>query len=176
MGDRLSKSSVLSDSKVIALLNEEFLTIDLNVTDLGWPEWMEGVAPWAAVYRAMPRARFAFANIAVVDGTGKVLLASGDDGLLPVDASKFASINYDPVRFLKMLELALARNRRLLAARADLSLSEPDRAAAIAAVVREAQEDLKVLYPKSGNQFRAVGLPSPPPPPPAPKSARAAGR
>lgn len=165
MGDRLSKSSVLSDSKVIELLNKEFLTIELNVTDVEWPPWMEGVAPWAQVFRAMPRARFAFANIAVVDWTGKVLLASGDDGLLPVDASKYFSMNYDPPRFLKMLEKALDRSRRLEAARTDPALSAEARAKAVAAVGGEAHEDLKTLYPRTGNQFRAAGLPSPHLPP-----------
>lgn len=145
MGDRISKSSVLSDPKIIDLLQREFNSLELNVTDMGFPDWLAGIAPWKEVYAIDPGARQAFANVAVVDSEGTYLLASGDNGKLGKTSDVF-SMNYDPPRYLKMLELAVERNVRLEAARNDQSLTAEARTAAINAIRFEVQQDLERLF------------------------------
>lgn len=169
MGDRLSKSSVLSDPQIIDLINREFIAIDLNVSDVGFPDWMTGLNFWKQTYIDLPRARFAFANQAVVDSSGEYLLASGDIGLMPRDPSTNFSINYDPPRYLAMLQTAVERNKRLEAARADAALSPEQRKAAMAAVSKEAHDLLPSLFPVDGPQSKGRFLPTagavPPPSP-----------
>lgn len=145
MGDRVSKSSSLSDPRVIDLLNREFNAIELNVTDVGFPAWLTAIGPWKAVYESSAEARKAFTNMAVVDADGEFLLGSGDTGKIGRTADQF-SMNYDPDRYLKMLETTLARNVRLEAARNDAALSPEARAAAIAAIRLEVDQGLAQVF------------------------------
>jgi hypothetical protein len=145
MGDRVSKSSSLSDPKVIELLNRDFNAIELNVTDLGFPAWITALAPWKAIYDSSPEARAAFTNMAVVDADGVFLLGSGDTGKIGRTAAEF-SMNYQPDKYLKMLETTLARSARLEAVRTDAALSDEARTAAIAAIRLEVDQGLAQVF------------------------------
>jgi hypothetical protein len=145
MGDRVSKSSVLSDPQVIELLNGGFNATELNVTDVGWPKWLEALAPWKAIYDSSPEARKAFTNMAVVDADGTVLLGSGDTGKIG-RTKETLSMNYDPVRYLKMLQTAADRGARLEAIRKDEKRTPEEKTAALTALKFEVDQDLKHTF------------------------------
>jgi hypothetical protein len=115
MGNRLSRSSVLSDPNVIDRVNRDFVAAELNVTDQGFPADLVGLAFWKRVYRSDPAAQTGFGNQVVVDATGQYPLASGDDGQLDRWAH---SINYNPQLYSEMLGQALERWHRLQAIQA----------------------------------------------------------
>ena len=125
MGNRLARGSVLSDPKVIDLLNREFVVTELNVTEKGFPASLPALAWWKKVFLREP-VREGFANQVVVDPSGHYPLASGDDGLVTRWST---SINYNPELFRAMLRLALDRWHRLQAIQdqADLSAEEKDK-------------------------------------------------
>lgn len=145
MGDRVSKSSVLSDPQVIELLNREFNAAELNVTDRGWPTWLEALAPWKAIYDSSPEARKAFTNMAVVDADGTFLLGSGDTGKIGYTKATF-SMNYDPPRYFKMLQTTFDRNNRLEAIRKNEKQSAEEKAAALATLRQEVDQDLAHVF------------------------------
>jgi hypothetical protein len=155
MGDRVSKSSSLSDPRVIELLNREFNVLELNVTDYYFPEWLTALAPWKAIYDSSPEARAAFTNMAVVDPDGVFLLGSGDTGKIGRTAAEF-SMNYQPDLYLKMLETTLGRNVRLEAARRDEALTDEARAAAIASLRFEVDQDLARTFKPEPRFLRLV--------------------
>ncbi len=115
MGNRLSRSSVLSDRTVIDLVNRDFVATELNVTDQGFPADLAGLAFWKRVYRSDLAAQTGFGNQVVVDASGQYALASGDDGQLDRWAH---SINYNPQLYAEMLGQALDRWHRLQAIQA----------------------------------------------------------
>jgi hypothetical protein len=120
MGNRLSRSSVLSDPKVIDLLEREFVATELNVTDQGFPDSLPALAWWKKLYQQNGQVQLGFGNQVVVDASGRYPLASGDDG--QVDRWT-TSIDYNSDLYTAMLRQALDRWHRLQSIQSDAKLS-----------------------------------------------------
>ena len=147
---------MLSDPSVIDLLNREFNAVELNLTDQGFPPWLEALAPFKAAYDAIPQSKRAFNTPAVVDPEGVVLLGHGDTGAI-VQKAKQDSVNFDTARYLQMLETSVKRNSRLEALRGDPALSAEDRASSIAALRLEVLQELERMF-KSQSNIRQMGM------------------
>jgi hypothetical protein len=95
---------------VIGALNTNFVPLQLNLTDTGFPPELAGLALWKRAYEAHPAFRVAFATTVVLDPSGRYPLATSGSGYAR-EAS--TSINYDPVRYLNFLNEGLERQQRL---------------------------------------------------------------
>jgi hypothetical protein len=142
MGGRISKSGPLSDDNVIDFLNQEFNVVELVITDLGFPAWVEALAPYKKIYDTTPAARKAFPTPVVVDPEGTFLIASGDGGRVMPKVEDSAMI-YDKVRYLEWLKVAAERTKQYEALRNDQALSAEVRAQRIASLRLEISHDLE---------------------------------
>lgn len=103
MGGRLLENRVLSDDAVIARLNENYVSVLVNITDDGWPENVPALAPFRWGYDVWPFSKLGFVNALVCDSAGKIPLAWAGSGM----KSEFMeSANYHPALFLEFLDRA----------------------------------------------------------------------
>jgi hypothetical protein len=156
MGGRISKSGPLSDSSVIEYLNREYNVVELIITEMGFPPWLEALAPFKTIYNTVPAARLAFPTPAVVDPDGTFLLATGDGGRVMPKVEDSAMI-YDKVRYLRWLQTAADRNKRHEALR-DPALSAEDREKGMAALRLEIQLDFERLNKAEPGFLRSVQM------------------
>src|ERR1051325_3363893 len=103
MGGRLLENRVLSDDRVIARLNDGYVSVLVNITDDGWPENVPALAPWRWGYDAWPFSKLGFANALVCDSAARIPLAWAGSGM----KSEFMeAANYHPDLFLQFLDRA----------------------------------------------------------------------
>src|SRR4029079_11738700 len=116
--------------------------VELVITDMGFPAWVQALAPYKNIYETTPAARKAFPTPVVVDAEGTFLIASGDGGRVMPKVEDSAMI-YDKVRYLEWLKVAAERNRQYEALRTDQKLTADERARGLAALRIEVSHDLE---------------------------------
>ena len=99
----MCRGSSLSDPGVISLLNRSFVSLELNVTDTGFPAALGALRSWEEPYRQSSFYQNAFANSVVLtpDG-GSILGRSGGGRRWEIDSA----VIYCPDKFLKYLEMS----------------------------------------------------------------------
>jgi len=97
----------------------------VNITDQGFPKEIAALQPWHAAYEKDWRFSMAFATSIAADPEGKYPLGTSGSGYL---SEYDTSINYHSDRFLKYLNEALDRYKRLSALAADTTLDAKTRA------------------------------------------------
>lgn len=114
------RTVVLSDPAVIAELNESFTSLQINLTDEGFPAELNGLSSWQEAYQRDQRYSLGLATSIVLDPGGSAPYGSSGCGHL---GEINTSINYDPVRFLGYLKDS---RQRYLRARRALDLKDQD--------------------------------------------------
>jgi hypothetical protein len=130
----MMRSSVLSDKTVIDEIKKNFIAIELNITDDGFPKDVPALKPWETAYNANKLYTVAFATSTVIGPTGKWFF--GDSGSGHGHQAETA-VNYHPDLFLKYLATCRERYQRALAIESDKALSEMQRKLKLAALQAE---------------------------------------
>lgn len=103
------RTVVFADSQVAARLNREFVALQLNLTETGFPDQLPGLEPWRKAYEKDWKHQVAFATSVVLFPNGKgVLGTSGCGHRWDLDSS----INYDPSKYHNFLGECAARRQR----------------------------------------------------------------
>ncbi|GEM_PF-2061491 len=130
----MMEGSSLSDERVIEKVNAEFVALRLNVTDEGWPEDLPGLALWESAFEKDWRHRFGFATSIVLGPSGASAFGTSGSGYR---WEWDTAINYHGDRYLAFLEGSLDRCRRAARLQSDETLSDAERAAALARLKAE---------------------------------------
>lgn len=111
---------------MIEKIGRDFVAVEVNLSDRGFPREIPALKPWEAAYEKNWRHKFGFATSVAVtpDGNG-ALGTSGCGHTWELDTS----INYDPAKYLALLDGCLDRFKRARAILEDKTLPDADRAA-----------------------------------------------
>lgn len=111
------RTVVFADSGVASKLNSQFIALQLNLSETGFPPELPGLEPWRKAYEKDWKHQVAFATSIVLFPNGKgVLGTSGCGHRWELDTS----INYDPAKYLSFLAGCATRQKQadqLLAAK-----------------------------------------------------------
>lgn len=118
-------------------MNKDFVAVEHNVTDKGFPQDLPALKAWEAAFKKDPRNWFGFATSVVVTPDGRFALGTSGCGH---QWEADTAINYHPDKYLKFLEGSLDRHKRLRA-----TDSEPDAATKAAALQELRGEILRQL-------------------------------
>ena len=130
----MMRSSVLSDKTVIDEIKKNFIAIELNITDDGFPKDVPALKPWENAYNANKLYTVAFATSTVIGPTGKWFFGdSGSGHSYQADTAP----NYHPDLYLKFLATCKDRYERALAIESDKTISETARKLKLAALQAE---------------------------------------
>jgi hypothetical protein len=136
---------------VIEKIGKDFVAVEVNLSDRGFPREIPALKPWEAAYEKSWRHKFGFATTVLVnpEGTG-ALGTSGCGHTWEIDTS----INYDPAKYLALLGGCLDRLKRVRAILEDKTLSDAERAAKGKAlkeeVIRQLSEANRCKKPAKG--------------------------
>jgi hypothetical protein len=125
----LLRAVALSNSAVIGELNENFVSVQIDLSDQAFPSELSGLSLWQAAYERDSRYSLGFATSVVLAPGGSTVFGTsgcGHRGELET------SINYNPGRFLEYLQ---ASRQRYL--RAEQALEKGDQA-----TLREVQAEV----------------------------------
>ena len=101
----MCRGSSLSDPRVISLLNRSFVSLELNVTDMGFPGSLGALRSWEGPYRANSFYQNAFANSVVLSPDGGTILGrSGGGRRWEIDTA----VVYCPDKFVRYLQMSAA--------------------------------------------------------------------
>ena len=116
----MCRGSSLSDSRVISLLNQSFVSLELNVTDLGFPDCLKALKSWEGPYQRSDFYKNAFANSVVLGPSGDYILGrSGGGRRWEIDTA----VVYSPDKFLTYLQMCHSGYRAIQDIVRDPSLS-----------------------------------------------------
>jgi hypothetical protein len=101
------EGSSLSDPAIIDLLNSKFIPLYADVDLYGFPENMPAIARYKKMWQFMEARKWGIATSAVVDPSGRQLLAESGSGFF-WEWKK--ATNYHAERFMIYLQKALASN------------------------------------------------------------------
>ena len=122
----MARGSSLSDAKIISRVNKQFVAVEINISDTGFPKDVRALKAWERAYKKNWRSKFGFATSVVINPTGKYALGtSGCGHTWEWDTS----INYDPKKYVKLLDECLdrfARARKLEEADPDAQETKQD--------------------------------------------------
>ncbi len=138
---RLTRGSSLSDGKVIAKINKEFVALEINITDDGFPKELPGLALWQKAYENDKKLAFGFATTVALSPDGRFPLGTSGCVHLPHWDS---TIGYEPAKFLAYLGECLDRHTRARAIAEDTSKPaegrEADRKKLAAEILRQLEQ------------------------------------
>jgi hypothetical protein len=120
----MTRGSSLSDEQVIEKVNKEFVAVEINITDQGFPKDVEGLKPWENAFNKDPRYEVAFTTSVVIGPGGKS--AFGTAGCGHKEDWK-DSASYHPEKYIRFLEASLDRYSRAKAIAEDKNLSQEER-------------------------------------------------
>jgi hypothetical protein len=107
MGGRMARGSSLSDDRVINEINTNFIAVDSNISDQGWPANTPALAPWERWLGNHPgNSRNGFTTSVVMSPDGAMALGTSGSGYI---SEWHSSICYDPDKYLGFLNGALSK-------------------------------------------------------------------
>lgn len=140
----MTRGSSLSDEKVIETVGRDFVAVEINITESGFPQEAPALKLWEKAFAKDRRYRFGFATSVVIGPGGSMPFGTsgcGHSGEWEISA------NYHPDRYLKFLEESFGRYQKAKGVAEDRSLSADDRSAKLknltSEVVRAIQEAAK---------------------------------
>lgn len=111
---------------MIELINKEFVSVEINVTETGFPEDIPALKPWKNAFEKDPSYKVGFATSVVIGPGGAG--AFGTSGCGHMDEWK-ESINYHADKFKGDLESSLARYKKAKETAEDKTLEGDAKAA-----------------------------------------------
>jgi len=123
---RLTRGSSLSDAKIIAKISKEFVALEINITDAGFPAELPGLGMWEKAYEKDQKLKFGFATTVALSPDGRLPLGTSGCVHLPHWNN---TIGYDPSKFLPYLDECLDRHARARAIAEDASKPAEEREA-----------------------------------------------
>ena len=107
----MARGSSLSDQNVIDELNKNFVAVNLNITEQGFPG-LPGLYGWQRAYQLrMARHQEGFTTSVVLTPDGKMSLGTSGTGFI---SERYTSTCYVPEKYLDFLKVAARRYRQLL--------------------------------------------------------------
>jgi hypothetical protein len=98
----MARGSSLSDDRVIDEINKNFIAVDNNISDQGWPANTPALQPWMNWLSNHPgNAHNGFTTSVVITPNGKMALGTSGSGYI---AEWHSSICYDPDKYLGFLQ------------------------------------------------------------------------
>ncbi|HLG42464.1 MAG TPA: hypothetical protein VI643_03785 [Planctomycetota bacterium] len=94
---------------MIDKINDKFVAVEINITDVGFPSDVPALEPWRKSYEKEWRHQFGFATSVVIMPEGSGALGTSGCGHT---WEWNTSINYDAARFTKYLDGCLDRFQR----------------------------------------------------------------
>jgi hypothetical protein len=105
----MARGSSLSDDRVIKAVNANFIAVDNNVTDQGWPADTPALAPWQRWLENHPdNAQKGFTTSVVIAPDGVMSLGTSGSGYI---YEWHTSVCYDPDKYLGFLNGSLQKYR-----------------------------------------------------------------
>jgi hypothetical protein len=103
----MARGSSLSDDRVINEINSNFIAVDNNISDQGWPANTPALMPWENwLNNHQQNARSGFTTSVVISPDGGMALGTSGSGYV---AEWHTSICYDPDKYLGFLQGAEKR-------------------------------------------------------------------
>ncbi len=135
----MTRGSSLSDEKVIALLNQRFIPIELNITDQGFPE-VAGLKAWQRAFDKFKWSKTAFATSVVLTPDGAAPIGSSGSGF----AWEWkTATNYHADLYFKFLTEALGRYEKICSIKTDNRLSPTEKQVRLAALSVEIMQQMR---------------------------------
>jgi hypothetical protein len=107
MGGRMARGSSLSDNRVIDYINKNFIALDDNISDVGFPPNTPALAPWGRwLQRHEANTRNGFTTSVVMTPDGNMPLGTSGSGYI---SEWHTSICYNADKYLMFLQDALKR-------------------------------------------------------------------
>jgi hypothetical protein len=107
MGGRMARGSSLSDDRVINEVNKDFIAVDNNISDQGWPANTPALASWERWLGNHPgNAQNGFTTSVVISPDGTTPLGTSGSGYI---SEWHTSVCYDPTKYVGFLTGALQR-------------------------------------------------------------------
>jgi len=105
----MNRGSSLSDTRIVKKINKQFIAVEINITDKGFPKDVRALKLWEAAYKKNWKSKFGFATSVVINPTGKYAVGtSGCGHTWEWDTS----INYDAKKYNTYLNESLDRFAR----------------------------------------------------------------
>ncbi len=143
---RLTRGSSLSDGKIIAKINKEFVALEINITDDGFPKELPGLGMWEKAYANDKKLKFGFATTVALSPDGRFPLGTSGCVHLPHWQN---TIGYEPSKFLPYLDECLDRHARARAIAEDTSKPADEREADRKNLAAEILRQLEAANPCS---------------------------
>ena len=135
----MTRGRALSDEKVIDRLNKDFVAVELNITDKGFPKDVAGLKLWESAFAKDKRYQYGFATSVVLGPLGNIPYGtSGCGHTWEYDTS----INYDAAKYFTFLEESTGRLTKARAILEDASLSADEKKAKFEALKEEILKQL----------------------------------
>jgi hypothetical protein len=103
----MARGSSLSDDRVINQVNKDFIAVDNNISDQGWPADTPALAPWQRWLSNHPgNATNGFTTSVVISPDGQTPLGTSGSGYI---SEWHTSICYNPDKYLGFLDGGLQK-------------------------------------------------------------------
>jgi hypothetical protein len=97
----MARGSSLSDDRVINEINNNFIAVDNNISDQGWPANTPALTPWENWLNTHPKnSQNGFTTSVVISPDGRMALGTSGSGYV---SEWHTSICYDPDKYLGFL-------------------------------------------------------------------------
>lgn len=133
----MARGSSLSDDKVIAKVNQDFVAIEVNLTDTGFPKDVPALAPWEKAFESDWKFEYGFATSVVIGPGAKGAFGTSGCGHTQ---EWDTSISYHADKYAKFLDESLDRFRRAEAILKDTTKSAEQKLSDMTAMKEEIQK------------------------------------
>jgi hypothetical protein len=107
----MARGSSLSDDRVIDKINRNFIAVDNNISDQGWPANAPGLNPWHRWLDSHPSySQNGFTTSVVLSPDGRTSLGTSGSGHI---SEWHTSICYDPQKYFAFLDGSLNKYQSL---------------------------------------------------------------
>jgi hypothetical protein len=150
MGGRMARGSSLSDDRVINEINANFIAVDNNISDQGWPANTPALMPWQRWLGLHPgNSTNGFTTSVVMSPDGTMALGTSGSGHV---SEWHTSICYDPDKYLGFLQGALGKYQQY---RQIANTTDPNQRYSMAVQLQQQvmQENRSRNHPEAASSF-----------------------
>ena len=122
---------------MIERINKDFVALEVNITNSGFPKELPALKPWEKAFNADWHLASAYAVCVVCSPDGQLALGTSGKGCL---AESGWDIKFRPSVYLKFLSDASERRRRAAEINNDAKLNEAERAQKLKALLADVGE------------------------------------
>ena len=143
----LTRGSSLSDDRVIAYINQNYIPIEVNITDSGFPDDVPALRVWQRAFKGFWQSKFAFATSVAITPDGSLPLGSSGSGF---KREWQTAINYHPDLYLGFLKDSLSRYNQICETRNDTSLNPMQKEMRMLSIYKDTYEQISYAYRNGG--------------------------